>query len=63
MEKGYNVVQTSELLGVKARTIREWIHNGKIKAQKLSGTRRWLIMEAEIKRMQNNENTITEHTE
>lgn len=63
MEKGYNVIQASELLGVKSRTIREWIYNGTIKAQKLAGTRRWIIMESEIKRMQNNENTTTEYSE
>lgn len=63
MEKGYSVIQASELLGVKSRTIRGWIYDGKIQAQKITGTRRWIIMESEIKRMQNNENTTTEYSE
>lgn len=62
MEKAYNVVQASELLGIKTRTVRSWIHNGTIKAQKLTGTRRWIILESEIERMRNNGNTNTEHS-
>ena len=61
MEKVYNVVQASELLGIKTRTVRSWIHNGTIKARKLTGTRRWIIDESEIERMRNG-NTNTEHT-
>lgn len=61
MEKGYNVIQTAELLGVRARTIRGWIYAGKIRAQKLADTRRWIILESEIERMRNG-NTDTEHT-
>lgn len=61
MEKGYNVIQASELLGVQARTIRGWIHEGKLQAQKLTDTRRWIILESEIERMRNG-NSITEHS-
>lgn len=53
MEKGYNVIETAELLGIKIRTVREWIHNGKIKAQKLGDSRRWVILESEIRRLRN----------
>lgn len=64
MEKVYNVVDTAELLGVKARTIRSWIHNGTIAARKLAGTRRWIIDEAEIERMRNgHDHTNTEYSE
>ena len=52
MENGYNTIQAAELLGVKPRTIREWLHNGKIKANKIPNSDRWIIMESEIKRMQ-----------
>lgn len=57
MERGYNLIQTAELLGIKARTVREWAHNGKIRARKIEGSRRWIVMESEIKRLQgvNNE--------
>lgn len=61
MERVYNVIDAAELLGVKARTIREWIHNGTIAARKLAGTRRWIISESEIKRMRNGYSN-TEHT-
>jgi excisionase family DNA binding protein len=53
MEKGYNLKDAANLLGVKVRTIRQWIHDGKINATKIPMTRRWLVMESEIRRMQN----------
>ena len=55
MEKGYNMKQVSELLGIKVRTVRSWARSGKIKAVKLDGTRRWLVLESEIKRLQQQE--------
>ena len=51
MEKGYGVVETAKYLGIKARTVREWIKLGKIKANKLDGSNRWVIMESEIRRI------------
>lgn len=62
MEKAYNVVQAAELLGIKVRTMRWWIHKGVIHAEKLAGTRRWFILESEIERLRNG-NTTTEHPE
>lgn len=53
MERGYNLIQTAELLGLKVRTVREWVHSGKIRANKIEGSRRWIVMESEIKRLQN----------
>ena len=53
MEKGYNLIDTSKMLGIKASTARYWARTGKIRAQKISGTRRWIVMESEIKRLQN----------
>ena len=61
MEKGYSVIQTAELLGVQARTIREWIRTGVIHAQKIEGSRRWVILESEIKRVRH-DNAIAEHS-
>ena len=52
MERGYNLIQASQLLGIKVRTAREWVHNGKMKANKIAGSRRWIVMENEIKRLQ-----------
>ena len=52
MERGYNLIQTAELLGIQVRTVREWIKNGKMKANKIAGSNRWIVMESEIKRLQ-----------
>jgi predicted site-specific integrase-resolvase len=54
MEKGYNLIDTSRMLGIKVSTARYWARIGKIHAQKIAGTRRWIVMESEIKRLQNN---------
>ena len=62
MEKGYSVLQSAELLGVKARTIREWIRTGVLHAQKIEGSRRWVILESEIKRLRH-EDAIAEYSE
>ena len=51
MEKGYNLNQVSELLGIQVRTVRAWIRNGKLNAKKIEGTNRWIVMESEIKRL------------
>lgn len=50
-EKRYNLRQAAELLGIKVRTIREWIKLEKIKAEKYECSNRWFIREAEIKRL------------
>lgn len=52
IEKGYSLVQLSESLGVKRRTIYAWIRQGKIKATKIPNTRRWIVLESEVKRLQ-----------
>lgn len=52
MEKGYSLRQAADALGIKVRTARRWVQIGKIKASKIPGTRRWLILESEIKRLQ-----------
>lgn len=56
MEKGYSVVDTAKYLGIKARTVREWIRLGKIEAHKLNGSARWVIMENEIRRIRGDAN-------
>lgn len=55
MEKGYSIVETAKLLGLQVRTAREWARVGKIKAKKIAGSNRWLIMESEILRLQGEE--------
>ena len=52
MEKTYNLSEVAALLGLKVRTIRQWVHDGKIKANKAPGTKRWLVFESEIRRIQ-----------
>jgi predicted site-specific integrase-resolvase len=53
VEKFYSIRQTSELLGIKVRTVREWIRKGKLKAQKYDVSNRWFIAEGEIQRLRN----------
>jgi predicted site-specific integrase-resolvase len=52
MEKGYNLIDTAKALGIKVSTARYWARIGKIRAKKIAGTRRWIVMESEIKRLQ-----------
>ena len=40
----------SKMLGIKVRTLREWIKLGKIKALKLEGCPMWFISTKEIER-------------
>ena len=51
MDNMYSVRQTSNLLGIKVRTVREWIRNGKLKAVKYETGNHWYIPESEIKRI------------
>lgn len=51
MEKRYNLVQVSKILGVQVRTVREWIRAGKLKATKYPTSNRWFVTESEIKRI------------
>ena len=53
MEEFYNVRQVANLLGIKVRTVREWIHKGKIIAQKYEVSKRWYVSESEIRRIRN----------
>lgn len=50
-EKNYNIVKTAELLGIKVRTVRQWIRDGKLKAVKYDVSNRWFIPESEIRRL------------
>lgn len=52
-EKNYNIVKTAELLGIKVRTVRQWIRGGKLKAVKYDVSNRWFIPESEITRLKN----------
>ena len=52
MERGYNAIDAARLLGISYRTMRKYLGNGTVKAQKIPGTRRWIVMESEIKRLQ-----------
>lgn len=52
-EKNYNIVKTAELLGIKVRTVRQWIRDEKLKAVKYDVSNRWFIPESEITRLKN----------
>lgn len=52
MEKGYDLAQVAECLCVKVRTVRQWVHDGKIKAHKHEGTKKYVVLESEVRRLQ-----------
>ena len=52
MERGYNAIDAARLLGITYRTMRKYLSNGTVRAKKIPGTRRWIVMESEIKRLQ-----------
>ena len=51
VERRYNIRQAAELLGIKVRTVRAWINEGKLNAQKYECSNRWFIPESEITRV------------
>lgn len=53
MEKRYNLKQASDMLGIKVRTAREWVHKGKLRAHKYAVSNRWYVAESEIERLRN----------
>lgn len=53
--KFYGTREAADLLGVKVRTLREWIKLGKIKVEKSEDGWRWKISEEEIARRIKNE--------
>lgn len=56
IERGYNLNEVAELLGLKVRTVRQWVKDGKVKATKIADSRRWIVTESEIRRLQNGDN-------
>lgn len=52
MEKTYKLKEAAEILGLKVRTIRQWVHDGKIEAFKVPGGKHWFIKESELRRVQ-----------
>lgn len=51
IEKYYNLNEASVLLGIKVRTARAWIHEGKMHAVKYPNGRPWYVPESEIIRI------------
>lgn len=54
-EKYYNLRDTAEILGIKIRTARAWVHDGKLNAVKYGDSNRLYVPESEIIRKQNEE--------
>lgn len=57
VERYYNLNEASVLLGIKIRTAREWIYNGKMKAVKYESNSQWYVPESEIWRIQHGNNS------
>lgn len=56
VERYYNLNEASVLLGIKIRTAREWVHNGKMNAVKYPNSKSWYVPASEIRRIQNGDN-------
>ena len=56
MENGYNLNEVARALGMKVRTVRQWVQMGRIKANKLAGSNRWIVLESEIMRLRGDKN-------
>ena len=52
MEKHYSLSETSEILGVKVRTLREWLKTGFLIAHRYEGKKKWYVSQSEIDRLQ-----------
>ena len=52
MEKQYDLKDTADILGVKIRTLRDWIKKGKITAKQYSNCGKLFIAQSEIERIQ-----------
>ena len=51
MDKGYNVNDAARCLGITPRTLRAWIRTKKCNANKIVGSRRYVVTESEIRRL------------
>lgn len=54
MEKFYSLRQAAVMLGIKTRTARAWVHDGKLSAIKYPASDRWYVSATEIERMRSN---------
>lgn len=61
MERYYSLKQTAPLLGIKIRTVREWVKKGQLKAVKMQGSRLWVVPESEILKLQGAKNDENEN--
>lgn len=50
-ERHYSLKDAAQILGIKIRTARQWVHDGKMQAVKYSGMNRWYVTESEIRRL------------
>lgn len=51
MEKNYSLVSVANMLGIKVRTARQWVHDGKIKAMKYPHCNLWFVSQEELNRI------------
>lgn len=51
MEKRYSLKGAADVLGIKIRTARQWVRDGKLRANKYPGSTRWYVTESELMRV------------
>lgn len=48
--KYYTIQEAAKVLNVKERTVRLWLHDGRLKGSKYNRSKRWYISDKEISR-------------
>lgn len=56
-ERYYTLRQACGLLGIKVRTAREWLKDGRLRGVKYQQSNRWFVPESEIRRIKYGDNT------
>lgn len=60
MEKFFSLRQAAVMLGIKTRTARAWVHDGKLSAIKYPGSDRWYVSATEIEKVRGGQNGNTD---
>lgn len=56
MDQFYSLRQAAAMLGIKTRTARAWVHDGKLSAIKYPGSDRWYVSAQEIEKIRGGQN-------
>lgn len=55
-QKYYTLPSAAKVMGIKVRTLRQWIREGKLPEHRYPNSRRYFLTKEEIEGMSNNDN-------